>query len=275
MMRWSTTSSRPRRASIVSAIAALAWCSPGAASAGPWTLPAGDLRIYLSLEHRADDTRFDADGERADGTRRQLAGSVTTEYGATDWLTFSLRTEGRVTRLDSDGSDRTNRGVTKYGGAVRARLFKTDRLVGSVSAGVGVAGAFDPDLRPELDDGASEAELRGLLGYGFSSPLGDGWLAGEAAYRARNDDASDQVRLDATAGVRPPLDDRVMLMVQGFGTIAAGRGDRSDFDSLKLAPSIAYEATDWATVRLGAGREVVANGVEPGTTVMLDVWFSF
>lgn len=253
----------------------IACCHARAAQAGPWTLSAGDVRVYVGVEHRVDDADFDANGDPADGARRQLSVSTTSEFGATDWLTIGVSSEGRWSRIESDGRDGVNLGVTRYGGALRARLYDEDGVVASVQTGVGVAGRNDPNLRPELDDGASEAEFRGLVGYGFGSDWGNGWLAGEAAYRARDNDAADQVRLDATAGLRPPIDEDLMLMLQGFGVVAAGSGERSDFDSFKLAPSVAYEATDWVTVRVGASREVIARGVEPGTTVMLDFWFSY
>ena len=264
--------------------ASLAWVAsilltPPNAAAGPWTLAEDEEKFFISLEYRDDPAKFDARGDRADGRRVQVVGAVATEYGVTDAITLGLRTEGRWSSLESDGVGRDNAGLTETAVWLRTRFWEGE--IGGTQAVVsgqlrgGLAGRYDPNLRPELGDGASDVELRGLAGFGFATPMGDGWAGAEAGYRYRDRDAADQVRLDGVFGVRPEALPDAMVMLEGFGAVAAGSGARSDFDVLKLAPSVGYDVTDSLAFRVGVTTEVLTRNIEAGTAVNFDVWWGF
>lgn len=248
------------------------------ASSGPWTLPRGESQTFIGVEYREDESAFDAEGERNEGRRRQFSTKVMREYGVRDYATVGVTLEARQSELDGDGEERTNTGVTAFSGHLRTRLRQVGGLVTAAQIGAEVASDYDPKLRPELGDGASELELRWLAGYGMGGGYGGAWFSAETAYAARNQDAADQLRVDGTAGFRPAAAPGLILMVQSFATLATGPGDRSDYDALKLAPSVAYQigdAGESVTVRLGAGREVLTRNVEPATTIMVDFWIDF
>lgn len=253
------------------------WAS--VASAGPWTLAEGEEKFFASFEYREDPAEFDARGDRADGRRQQAVSAIATEYGVTNALTLGFRTEGRWSSLESDGVDRSHSGLTETAVWLRARLWQGEvadtQAVFSGQLRGGLAGRYDPNLRPELGDGASEVELRGLAGFGFATPFGHGWAGGEAGYRYRDRDAADQLRLDGTLGVRPEALPDAMVMLEGFGTVAVGSGERSDFDLLKLAPSVGYDVTESLAFRVGVTTEVLTRNIEAGTAVNFDVWWGF
>ena len=263
---------------LVTAISiALLWAGP--ASAGPWTLAEGEEKFFASIEYRDDPAEYDARGDRADGRRQQAVAAIATEYGVTDALTLGFRTEGRWSSLDSDGADRSHYGLTETAVWLRARLWQgeaaTTQMVISGQLRGGLAGRYDPSLRPELGDGASDVELRGLAGFGFNTPIGHGWAGSEAGYRYRDRDAADQIRLDGVFGVRPEALPGAMVMLESFGTVAVGSGERSDFDLLKVTPSVGYEVSENLTFRLGVTSEVLTRNIEAGTAVNFDIWWGF
>lgn len=245
------------------------------AQAGAWTLEEDATQLFLQVEYFEADTGFDANGDPANGTYRKLNGAFSTEYGLFDWLTIGSKAEARQTEIDSDGQDAKTYGPAEGGVWARVRFWRGAATVASAQIGYTDASAYDERLRPSLGDGASEIDMRGLIGHGFGAEWGDGWLNAEAAYRLRFEDAADQIRLDLTAGFRPAAAPRLLLMAQSFGTYAAGNGTRSDYDVLKLSPSVGFEITPSVTVQIGVSREVMGRDIEEGQAVFSSLWWTF
>lgn len=264
--------------STASAATALAGCvafSTGAA-AGPWTVPKGEIRAYLSAEISRSDARTDALGAADHGERRTATGSVTVESGVTDWATLGGTSEIKWARLESDdGATGERWGVTDSGGYLRLRLWRDDVSVFSLQTGVILNAEPYPDHPMALGDGATSYEMRGLYGRGLATGFGAGWIAGEAAYRLREGDAADQIRLDAVAGVRPNAAPRAMAIVNVFSTWSTERDGGSDYDVVKLRPSVAYELTDAVTVQIGVQQEIYARDIERATTGALSLWIRY
>lgn len=250
----------------------------GDAAAGGWTLPAGDIRAYLSLEVREAPARFDAAGRPADARRLSGHVSSTLEYGLLDWLTVGVVSETRAAALDApgpDGADARAFDEAERAGYARVRLFAEGGAVASVQLGYSRAADYAVVRGAEIGDGADEIDLRLGLGRGFAAGPALGWVGAEAAYRARFPNARDQLRLDLTLGLRPRAAPRFLAMGQVFATAGAlGRGS-DDYDLLKLAPSVGVELGDRLTVVVGSVHEVWGRNVERGDSVSLQLWLRY
>ncbi len=246
--------------------------------AGPWTLEAGAKRAYLGLEARRAKTRFDAVGDRADGERWSGSLSLTLEYGLTDWATLGLKSEGRAALTDTDGVDGWRAGEAERRAWARTRLWRgeTDLVSLQLGAAMPGSGATTSALAGlETEDDAAEAEGRLLWGRGWSQGPAIGWLAAEGAYRMREGDARDQLRLDLTAGARPRRAPRWLGLSQIFVTRAAGAGDVGDYDLIKLSAGVGYELTDGLTVVAGGVHEAAGRNIERGDSATLNLWIAY
>jgi hypothetical protein len=238
-------------------ITAAAILLTGEASAGAWTQPAGDAFVSMGV------SRYES-GDYAETT-------VTTygEIGITDWLTGALAVEGDL----PDGSDAIETG---YSGFLRARLWTgpagdpLSAQVGWIGDGGDVADLGAPQIARE-----DEVDARLLYGRGFDSALGPGWLNVEAGYRWRLDISADELRLDATVGLRPWEDWLVML--QSFNTVGLRNNAPfgGDYDAFKLAPSVGYALSARATVVLGVEREIAGRNIDYGTRLRVSLWLDF
>ncbi|MEM1420337.1 MAG: hypothetical protein AAGF51_06910 [Pseudomonadota bacterium] len=269
---------RPFRLAILQTLLALFASSP--ALAGAWTLEPGATQIVSQSEAFESDASFDALGAPADGTYRKASFSLAIEHGLFDGITVGGRAEGRITAISSDGQDGANMGLAEVGVSVRGRIWRNDWTVASAQVGYTNASFQDAltpadHIQPTVGDDASEVDVRALLGHGFQTPWGDGWLNAETAYRLRFNDAVDQARFDLTTGMRPSGASRFIFMAQAFGTHALGNGSRSDYDVWKLSPSIGYEFTPSLTLQIGATQEVAGRNIEEGRSLFTSVWWTF
>lgn len=230
--------------------------SAGQAGAGAWTLEPGAAFVSLSGSAFRPSRRDAAD---------EVTSAVYAEIGVRRWLTVGGAVESK-TRRDTLST------VQSYAAFVRARLREGaagDPL--SVQVGhIGPLGSDAPDLAAE----ERAIDLRLLYGRGFDSRLGPGWLNAEGGLRLLRGDGADEWRLDLTAGIRPTA--RTLAMLQAFGTLGR-RNQRlfgSDYDELKLAPSVGV-VFGRATVVLGTEHVVTGRNIDRGRRLRVSLWRSF
>lgn len=224
--------------------------------AGAWTLEPG--RAFLSLSGSAY-------RPSRPGAAEEATAALYAEVGVLRWLTVGGALESK-SRRDTLST------VYSYAGFLRVRLHEGaagDPL--SVQVGhIGPLGDEAPDLAAE----ERAIDLRLLYGRGFSSRLGPGWLNAEGGLRLLREDGADEWRLDMTAGIRPTS--RTLAMLQAFGTFGL-RNQRpfgSDYDELKLAPSVGVVLGD-TTLVLGTEHVAWGRNVDRGLRVRLSLWRSF
>lgn len=241
--------------SVVAAIAAVV-LGAGQAAAGAWTLAPGSVFLSLSGSgYRA------AAADAAD----EITSTAYAEIGVLPWLTVGGALESKSRR------DTT---ATVYSHAVFLRTRLREGAAGDpLSVQIGLIGPLGGDA-PGLAAEERAIDLRVLYGRGFSSPLGPGWLNVEAARRLLREDGADEWRLDLTAGLRPAP--RVLTYVQAFGTLGQRNQRRfgSDYDALKLAPSVGVEIGT-ATLVLGTEHVVAGRNIDRGDRIRLSVWRRF
>ncbi len=238
-------------------------CVGGAATAGAWTQPAGAGFSSVGASYYS----------LRDGGYEELSLTSYIEYGALDWLTIGAVFEGSqpIGVADEQPGDtgatalaRVRLGVGPHGDPFSAQLSVGAPLNDVVS-----------DVAPQRDDDEIETDVRLLYGRGFSTPFGDGWANAEAGVRFRSGINSDELRLDLTVGLRPA--ERWLTFVQAFVTRGLGNGDPfgSDYDVVKIAPSVGYRLTPALTLVLGSEHEVAGREISLGDRFRLSVWRSF
>lgn len=240
--------------------AAVALTAPQA-GAGAWTQAPGAVFLSLSASHFATD----------DGDFEESSVALYGEYGVTERLTLGGVVEGARSLGGRDEED------LKFAALARWRLFvgeAGDPFSVQVTAGDNVGDLVPADPGREVAN-ETEVDLRALYGRGFDSPLGPGWVNLEGGVRFQLGDAADEIRLDATVGVRPAP--RWLAMVQSFNTLGLRNqtGFGADYSVAKIAPSIGYELTDSLTLVLTAEREVAGRNISRGARGRVSLWASF
>ncbi len=243
------------------------------AQAGAWTLPAGSgLLIATPLVSRADHG-FGGERDRARVPAfRKAEIQVLAEYGITDRFTLRGRTELRDVRRE-DAEPLTGLGFSEIGG--RIRVWQRGGLVVSTEANLRAAEA--QEIVDPADDGLWEGEYEGrlLAGYGFELAGRAAFVDLQGAYRARGGTTRpDEVRIDATLGVRPVP--RVLVLAQSFSTLSVGAAeDRDGYDYHKAQLSGVLDVTSRVAVQLGGFATVAGRNALEERGALAAVWLRF
>lgn len=243
---------------------ALAACclTPEAARPAAWTLTPGAAFTSVSA------SRY----EPADKTK-PTEDELTTygEVGVGDGLTFGASLAAKADSRESFGGLSTAWSGTVF---FRSRLYE-----GSAGDPLSFQATLILPLdRPDPATGifAEErgADFRLLYGRGYATGWGDAFVNIEVGTRLLMEGGADELRLDATAGLRPVP--RLLVLVQAFGVLGQRNPEPfgSDYDSLKLAPSVGWDLGP-ATVLLGAEKTVAGRNVDHGLRLKLSVWRPF
>ncbi|HET7152715.1 MAG TPA: hypothetical protein VFJ29_03045 [Candidatus Kapabacteria bacterium] len=182
----------------------------GTARAEGWTQPEGKVEFIPSLFYYSAAREFSSDGLLYDFSNSgSLTAVILTLYG--EWgVTNDLTLIGEVPfahfeyqESDSAGSfrDVLTPPFTYIGVGGRYALWRIGNTVVSVSNMVHVPpgfhrGLYDDPTHPFLSDGYFENISAAEFGASFTW----GWLEGKIAYHARDEDPSNQLELQCTAG---------------------------------------------------------------------------
>ena len=236
--------------------------TPETARPAAWTLAPGAAFVSVSASRYepADDTK---------PTEDELTGYG--EIGLRESLTLGASVAAKADSREGFG------GIsTAWSGAVFLRFRLHEGSAGDPLAFQ--ATVITPLDRPDPATGIFAEEravdLRLLYGRGYGTSWGDAFVNVEVGTRLLREGGADEFRLDVTAGLRPLP--RLLVMAQSFGVLGQRNADRfgSDYDSLKLAPSVGYDLGP-ATVLLGAEKTAAGRNVDHGLRVKLSLWRSF
>ena len=242
------------------ALALLAALAATETAAGAWTRQPGEGFVSTATSYYRTD---------AAAPYEEATVALYGEYGVAEAITVGGAAEA-VQPLDAP---------IGFEGEVTLSAFAQARLregaAGDpLSASIGVELPFgDPLIAQNPDDPA--LDLRLLYGRGFGTGWGGAFVDLQGAVRLRFGEDADELRLDATAGLRPA--ERWLVMLQSFATLGLRNADPGgdDFDVLKIAPSLGYELVEDVTVLIGLEREVAGRDVDLGTRARLAVWTTF
>lgn len=244
-----------------------------------WPQPKGEALIITSLSSYRADTRFNEFGLRAPdrGYRKQEL-SVYGVYGLTGYLTLGAQpVYAQIYTKPAIGiaSERTN-GLTSVELFARQRIVTGDNWIFSAQALVKLPGSHAAGREPLVE--ASNKDAEGRLLYGSSGRLfgREYFSVTEAAYRARSNGASDQIRADATFGIRPWP--KWQLIAQNFSTIAITQRQSAgpeNFDLYKAQLSILHDLPRGRSVQLGGFNEYAGRNTGAGNGLFVTLWSRF
>jgi protein XagA len=249
---------------------------PCPAFAGAWTQPAGRGQIIFSSVTTEASQRYGRNGKpRASGRFSKQELQAAAEYGTSDTVTLLAGTAARYQSVRAE-TGRLNAVNGAILGGARIRLWAGEASVLSLQASAEATGERQLPGTFRRLNAPVEADARLLFGHGFSLAGMTGFVDLQTAYRFRNSGNADEVRFDATLGIRPLP--KWLLLLQSFNTFTLGRDTRFNLPATrqnKLQASVVYDLTEQFAVQAGvftsaAGRETLR---ERGVVTAL--WWRF
>lgn len=209
--------------------------APDSARAGAWTQKESAGSAFFQTTATWSSQAFDADGALFESrTYDKVSTQLFLEYGASDWLTLLVAPEllridvgtGTPGALDAAPSRYSGFGYTDVG--ARMRFGGGEGWIVSAQAVLRIPGAKPSEGLAAVGYGDAEVDLRLLAGLSFVLFGLPAFLDLEAAQRLREGAPPDEIRLDATLGVR--VAPQWLLLVQSFNVISEGAGQGPVFD---------------------------------------------
>lgn len=181
----------------------------------------------------------------------------------------------------------------------RAKFFTTENMVLSLQPLIKMPCILYSNGFFTIAENTMDFEIRALAGYGFKwSPDVDlGFLkrpfAGqnhfinfETAYRKRHPQFADQIKIDASVGLRANKD--LLFMTQLFSTLSAGdepvRGvignnglfvEKDSYYTVKAQASLVRQITENTSLQFGIFKEVLGKNSGNGLGATVSLWYSF
>jgi Ca2+-binding RTX toxin-like protein len=245
--------------------------APAAASAGAWTMPEGTGQVIATATTSTADRVFGLGATpRYDKTELQAL----IEYGFTDRFTGifmpGLQHVGISAPIEAQ---RTGLGYTELGG--RYRVLQGDAWVLSGQATVRVPGTNATSNPAAIGYTGVETDIRALLGYSFMLGAMPAFIDLQLAQRFRAGAPPDELRVDATFGVRPAP--RWLLLAQSFNVISEGRGSPpfASYDYYKLQLSAVYALTPALSLQAGGFTTFAGSNALQENGLILGAWYRF
>jgi hypothetical protein len=249
--------------------------APSRLWAGAWTLDAGSGQVFAGGLISTSSEIFDASRQLQPIPRyNKLEGEAFLEYGVTD--RFTLMVGPGLQHIDIAApvsAERTGLGYTELGG--RYRLLLADSWVASGQVLVRVPGTFDNSNPAAIGFTDVQTDVRALLGRTFSVGKMPAFIDLELAQRFRGGGAPDELRADATFGIRPAP--RWLLLAQSFNVISEGAGSWGfpSYDYYKLQLSAVYELTPSMALQVGGFTAYMGRNALQENGLVLGGWFKF
>lgn len=223
------------------------------ARAGAWTQEESAGSAFFQTTATWSSQAYDAQGVLFDSrTYDKVTTQLFLEYGASDWLTLMAAPEliqidvgaGEAGTIDGAPSRYSGFGYTDLG--ARVRFAQGEGWIVSAQALLRVPGAKPSAGLAAIGYGDSEIDLRLLAGLTFTLFGLPAFLDLEAAQRLREGAPPDEIRLDATLGVR--VAPQWLMLVQSFNVMSEGAGQEPIFgvsyEYYKLQVGGMYDAAD-------------------------------
>jgi protein XagA len=249
--------------------------APTAASAGAWTLNAGDAQAIVVGTPSGADKAFDGAGNLQSIPRYSKTElQALFEYGVSDRFTAifspSLQHVGIAPPIDAQ---RTGLGYTDFGG--RFSVMRGESWVFSVQSTLRVPGTFDKSNPAAVGYTDPELDLRALFGYNFKAGSWPAFVDVQVAQRFRFDGPPDEFRADFTLGLQPHA--RWLLLAQSFNVVSEGAGTWGlpSYNYHKFQLSAVYALTPAVSLQLGAYTTYAGRNALQENGVVFGAWYKF
>lgn len=256
------------------AATAVALLHPAAAAASAWTLPKGQGQVLLTGVYSHSDRGFDASGKTIDipdYDKQELY--LLAEYGVTDDLTLIAAPSFRHVGIQGGSDDTTGLGYTELG--ARYRVASGAHWVGSLQATARIPGTRRRDVLAQVGNTDAEYDVRAMGGVSFAIGRMPAFANLEGGYRVRAGDPPNEVRADATLGVRPAKRVLVYALWSNSWSDGAGKGVFDAYRYHNAFLNAVYDLNKHWSVQAGALATVSGRNAlrERGATGGL--WFRF
>ncbi|HEY5226491.1 MAG TPA: hypothetical protein VIJ06_06850 [Methylovirgula sp.] len=262
----------------MSSLFALCFAGPAApAIAGAFLAPPGDGEIITATSFSDTTRAFDASG-------KLLPVSSYKKFDLESYIEYGLTS--RVTLVLKPGVDVVHQaGQTGPPAAASSDLGARIGLLDWGSTILSIQGLLHAPFASSSkrmalfdEDRAPGADLRLLLGHGFSIARLPSFLDLEASHTWRGDGLPQEWHADVTFGIRPQP--QILIMLASYMTVAGNRSAdctswRVCWMSVKLQPSIVYDVSLHWSAQAGFFATVAGQnaGRELGPTAAL--WYRF
>lgn len=196
------------------------------------------------------------------------------EYGLTHWFTAIVAPGLQLIDIAKPvDAHRAGLGYSEFGG--RALLLNGDNWVVSAQGTVRVPGTFDAGNPAAVGHSDYEYDLRLLIGYGFAFGAWPAFVDLQVAQRFRAGDPPDELRLDATLGVRPAP--QWLLLAQLFNVISEGASPPvfPSYDYSKLQLSVIYDVSQQWSLQAGGFATFHGRNALQENGLLLGAWRRF
>lgn len=248
---------------------ALVMMAPGARSS-PWPQPEGGGQLLISTTFQHLNVQgYDSQGRPSGrGSLDQLSVSPYWEHGLTQRWTIGIQPRLQASWMDL-GYSRSN-GVGLADAALFARyaVWRDNGMVLSLQ-GTGVTPGTASTTSPRIAEMNGSAEGRALFGISRTIRDINVFMGLEAAYRLRFGSNADEVRLDATIGLRPA--ERWFVFAQSLNTLGMrnATGSGADYSVYKAALAVSYTVTPQHSVVAAYTRDLGGRNVALGDSYTL------
>lgn len=244
--------------------------APNLSLAGAWPQESGRGQVIIKLEPSTADKGFDRDGNKASlGKWDTRNVSVYSDYSVTKRITVYAKADYQDFKIDS--TSYSGLGSVEVGG--RVTMAKSDTAVLAIGAGVEGLGK---GRRSDFDQATSkgtDTEVRAYGGKSFKVAGKEAFVDLQLAKRWREKEA-DQIRVDATIGIKP--DPKWMVMAQVY----AGQTDKESWGRAKWTNAEVSLVRHFGdkqdiSVQLGARHTLAGENVPQVKALSLSIWKRF
>jgi hypothetical protein len=245
-----------------------------AAFAGAWTLPQGGGQVVVTDTTSTATSGFGGSGLTPIPRYNKSEFEALIEYGVSDRLT-AIAAPGlqHVDIAAPTDARRTGLGYTELGG--RYRLLQAESWVVSGQATVKVPGTNATSNPAAIGYTGIEADIRGLVGYGFALRGMPAFVDLELAEHFRAGAPPNELRADATFGVQ--VAPQWLLLAQSFNVVSEGAGAApfASYEYYKLQLSTVYSLTAALSLQLGGFTTYAGRNALQENGVIFGAWYRY
>lgn len=257
--------------------------APQAAKAGAWTQPDGHHLLVLGGLWYETDEYYNRSGQaQSQPTYTKWEIAPYYEYGLNDAITIGGSTRLTMAEQQFNANDSANFGIGDTELFSRFRLFRNEYSVISLQPLVKLPIDVDEHDRPDIGNDFTDVEMK-LMG-GVSWPLfgQSHYLEAGVAYRKRLGDPSDQIRAEASLGIRPFGGLLLLGQISHIHDIG-GKHDpvlglispENDYDLTKFEASAVIGMSAQTSLQAGWFTHIDAENTGGGEGAILSLWYYF
>ena len=257
------------------AAAALAGLAPTVAHAGAFNQQAGHGQVIVTTTFTQAGEAFDTIGRFSPASNfRKFETTALVEYGFTDWLTGIVKPSfDAISASGATSASYSGLGMTEIGAQARVAQFGSSVL--AVQGTVRVPGSTDRSNPVLIGSTRVEEDLRVLFGHGFKVGGWDGFIDLQAGYRWRGGGPPDELRFDATLGLRPVSN--WTLLLQSFNEVSQSSNSIAypAYSLYKLQASVVHDFSKEWSAQVGFVTTVAGRSALRERGVLAAVWRRF